>query len=77
VTQGGPLSGKLFNVILNVVVREWMRLMREMLNNTEGDLADHIKALFAIFYVDDGYIASCNAKILQEVWCKPMWDKNS
>jgi hypothetical protein len=29
VTQGGPLSAKLFNIMVNVVVREWLRLLRE------------------------------------------------
>ena len=27
VTQGGPLSAKLFNVVVDVVVREWLRLL--------------------------------------------------
>jgi hypothetical protein len=53
VTQEGPLSAKLFNIIVNVVVREWMRVMREMLDNSDGKLAARVGALFAIFYVDD------------------------
>ena len=32
VTQGGPLSARLFNIIVDAVVREWMRLIRETLD---------------------------------------------
>jgi hypothetical protein len=31
VTQGGPLSVKLFNVVVDAVVREWLQLLREEL----------------------------------------------
>ena len=40
--------------------------MRETLDNSEGYLSDQIEALFAIFYVDEGYIASRDAEFLQE-----------
>ena len=53
VTQGGPLSAKLFNIIVDAVVREWMRIMRETLDDSDGKLAARVEALFAIFYVDD------------------------
>jgi hypothetical protein len=66
VTQGGPLLVKLFNILVNTVVREWMRLMSEMLDDSDGQLAIRVKELFAIFYVDDGYIASREAEFLQE-----------
>ncbi len=66
VTKGGPLSTKLFNIIVDTVVRKWMKLMCETLDDSAGDLTDQIKALFAIFYVDDGYIASRDAEFLQE-----------
>jgi hypothetical protein len=49
VTQGGPLSAKLFNIIVVTVVREWMRIMPEMLDDSDGQLAVRIEALFAIF----------------------------
>ena len=49
VTQGGPLSVKLFIIIVDAVVCEWMRIMRETLNNSDGQLAVQIEALFAIF----------------------------
>jgi hypothetical protein len=58
VTQGGPLSAKLSNLIVDAVILEWMRLMHETLDDSGGYLTDQIEAFFAIFYVDDGYIAS-------------------
>jgi len=66
VTQGGPLSAKLFNILINAVVRKWMRLMRKALDDSDGQLAARVKELFAIFYVDDGYFTSRDAKFLQE-----------
>jgi hypothetical protein len=60
------LSAKLFNIIVNAVVREWMRIMRKTLDDSDGQLAARVEALFAIFYVDDGYIASKDAEFLQE-----------
>jgi hypothetical protein len=66
VTQGQPLLAKLFNIVVNVVVWEWMRLMCPMLDNAEGNLAKGLVGLFAVFYVDDGYIASRVAEFLQE-----------
>ncbi len=36
VTQGGALSAKLFNILVDTVVREWMRLMRETLDDSDG-----------------------------------------
>ena len=40
--------------------------MRETLDDSGGYLSNQIKALFVIFYVDDGYIASRDAEFLQE-----------
>ncbi len=66
VTQGGPLLAKLFNILVNTVVREWMRLMCKTINNADGNLAECIAGLFAVFYIDKGYIASRNVEFLQE-----------
>ena len=68
VTQGPPLSAKLFNIIVDTVVREWMRLMCETLDNLGGNLTNQIEALFAIFNVDDECIASRDAEFLQEAF---------
>jgi hypothetical protein len=48
-TQGGPLSAKLFDIIVNAVVCEWMQMMHEVLDDVEGNLAKCIKGLFAVF----------------------------
>jgi hypothetical protein len=64
VTQGRPLLAKLFDIIVDAVVHKWMRLMRKTLDDLEGNLANRVKALFAIFYVDDGYISSRDAEFL-------------
>jgi hypothetical protein len=45
VTQGGGLLAKLFNIIINAVVRERMRLMCETRDDSEGGLTNQIKAL--------------------------------
>jgi hypothetical protein len=66
VTQGGPLPAKLFNIVVAAVVWEWMRLMRKTIDDADGDLVECIVNLFVVFYINDGYIASCNAEFLQE-----------
>jgi hypothetical protein len=66
VTQGGPLLAKLFDIVVNAVVREWMQLMREMIDDAEGNLVERIEGLFPVFYVYDGYIASRDVEFLQE-----------
>ena len=68
-TQGGPLSEKLFNFLVDTVAREWKRLMRETLDF--GDVGEMEKEamlgeLFAIFYVNDGYIALQDPEFLQK-----------
>ena len=41
-------------------------LMREMLDDSDGQLAVRVKELSTIFYVNDGYIALRDAEFLQE-----------
>jgi len=69
VTQEGPLSVKLFNIMVNAVVQEWMQLLREELEMEmeEEELDEMMRTLFAIFYVDDVYIASRDPLFLQRV----------
>ena len=66
VTQGGPLSAKLFNVLVDAVVREWLRLLREEADMEEEEMEGMMATLFAIFYVDDMYIASRDPVFLQQ-----------
>jgi hypothetical protein len=41
VTQGGPLSAKFFNVLVDAVVRKWLRLLREEMG-MEGEELDEM-----------------------------------
>jgi hypothetical protein len=56
VTQGGPLSAKLFNIMVDAIVRDWMHLMREEMEMEGGKLDKMMKTLFTIFYVNDAYM---------------------
>ncbi len=64
-TQGGPLSAKLFNLWVDAVVREWLRQLRDggIVDPEELDLL--MAAFFAIFYVDDAYLAARDPNFLQ------------
>jgi hypothetical protein len=65
ITQGGPLSAKLFNVLVYAVAREWLRELREG-SVLEPDKIDHLMAtFFAIFYVNDAYLPSRDPEFLQ------------
>jgi hypothetical protein len=65
ITQGGPLSDKLFNVLVDAIAREWLcGLWKE--NALEPDEIDQLMAtFFAIFYVDEAYLASRDPDFLQ------------
>jgi hypothetical protein len=68
VTQGGPLSAKLFNIMVDAVVREWMQLLQDEMNLEGGEL-DKImvmETLFVIFYIDNAYIALRDPVFLQK-----------
>ena len=64
-TQGGPLSAKLFNILVNAVTREWFREQREGRDYEEWELDELMSTFFAIFYVNNAYLASRDAEILQ------------
>ena len=65
VTQGGPVSPKIFNIMVDAIVREWIRQILGDDAAAEG-YGDAIRLLLAIFYADDGYIASRSEQQLQE-----------
>ena len=65
VTQGGPLSAKLFSIMVDAVVQEWMHLMREEMEMEGEELDEMMETLFAIFYVNDTYIALRDPVFLQ------------
>ncbi len=64
VTQGGPLSAKLFIVMMDAMVKEWLQILREESELEGEELDEMMDALFAIFYVDDTYIAAPGPRLL-------------
>jgi hypothetical protein len=67
ITQGGLLSAKLFNILFDAVVREWVRQLEEKMGYEDGKLVVLTATFFAIFYVDITYLASWDAGFLQRV----------
>jgi hypothetical protein len=65
VTQGRPLSAKLFNILVDAVVREWFWQLQESGEYVEDELFKMMASFFAIFYVDNAYLASWDAGFLQ------------
>jgi hypothetical protein len=64
-TQGGPLSAKLFNILVDAVAWEWLRILRDE-NELEEEAIDMLlTTFFAIFYVDDAYLALRDPDFLQ------------
>jgi hypothetical protein len=55
----------LFNVMVDAVVREWLRLLWEEMVMEEEELDEMMETLFAIFYVDDAYLALRDPVFLQ------------
>ena len=56
-TQGDPLSPTIFNVVVYVVVRHWVTGVLENLE-ARGELGQEGRHQTALFYVDDGMVAS-------------------
>jgi hypothetical protein len=65
ITQGGPLSAKLFNVLFDAIAREWLQELRERSTLEPDEIDCLIATFFAIFYVDDAYLASRDLDFLQ------------
>jgi hypothetical protein len=65
VIQGGPLSAKLFNIVVDAVVKEWLCQLRDggIVDPEELDLL--MVAFFAIFYADNAYLAARDPDFLQ------------
>jgi hypothetical protein len=51
VTQGGPLSAKLFNILVDAVVWEWLHQLQVGGDYEEDELLEMMLTFFAIFYV--------------------------
>jgi hypothetical protein len=65
VTQGGLLSAKLFNILVDAVVCEWVWQLGEDGDYEEGKLAALTSTFFAIFYINNAHLASWDAGFLQ------------
>jgi hypothetical protein len=64
VTQGGPLSPRIFNIMVDAVVREWLRQIMSDEVAIEG-IGDEIRTMLACFYADDGLVACRDPDLLQ------------
>ena len=60
VTQDGPLSPTIFNLMVDAIVREWERQLV-----ARGLGLDDVRQLFACFYADDGLLAARDPEHLQ------------
>ncbi len=68
VTQGGLLSAKLFNISVDVFMWEWIRQLGQGGKYKEEELLEFMATFFAIFYVDDAYLASRDVGFLQHTF---------
>jgi len=57
VTQGGPLSPLIFNIMVDAIVREWLRQVLDAEAARHG-CGKTIRTLMTIFYADDAMLAS-------------------
>jgi hypothetical protein len=64
-TQGSPLLAKLFNIMVDAVVRDWYWTLREESDLEGEELDEMMDAMFAIFYVDNAYLAALDPALLQ------------
>ena len=64
VTQGDPLSPTIFNVVVDTVVRQWLLLATQEAER-RGERGRERRHQAALFYADDGMIASTDPRWLQ------------
>ena len=63
-TQGDPLSPTIFNVVVDAVVRQWLNLATQEAER-RGERGREGRHQAALFYADDGMIASSDPRWLQ------------
>ena len=66
-TQGNPLSPTIFNLVVDAVVRHWVTLTVTEAE-TKGERGREGRHQTALFYADDGMIASSDPQCLQWVF---------
>ena len=64
VMQGNPLSPTIFNVVVDAVVRHWLQLATQEAER-RGERGREGRHQAALFYADDGMIASSDPRWLQ------------
>lgn len=63
VTQGRPLSSTIFSIMVDVIIREWVRLMKVGGINTTD-----IRIIVVVFYANDRLVAAQDPKIPQNAF---------
>ncbi|EJK57216.1 hypothetical protein THAOC_22766 [Thalassiosira oceanica] len=72
VTQGGPLSPKIFNIMVGAIVRKWIcQLLYKVREETElsdsvAEPLNTLSILLALLYADNAYIASTSRRVVQD-----------
>jgi hypothetical protein len=56
--------GELFNILIDAVVQEWMRQLEQDGDYDKEQATELMATFFAIFYVNDAYLASRDAGFL-------------
>ena len=64
VIQGDPLSPTIFNVVVDVVVLYWVTLVMAEAEK-QGGRGNKVRHQTALFYADDGMVASSDPHWLQ------------
>ncbi len=61
------MSAKHFNILVDAVAREWVQQLGEESELEEEVITELMATFFAIFYIDDGYLASQDLEFLPRV----------
>ena len=67
-TQGGPLSPTIFNLMVDAVIREWLRQVVSAESARDRITNADIRRLLACFYADDGLVLSGDPEMLQRAF---------
>ena len=66
VTQGDIVSPVIFNIVADAVIRYWLASVTEVPVESIDGVGFNVTARAALFYADDGYLASPDKKWLQD-----------
>ena len=67
-TQGGPLSPTIFNLMVDAVIRDWLRQVVSAESARDGITSADIQQLLSCCYADDGLVLSRDPEMLQRVF---------